>query len=72
MALSDVLQFDCFVDNEIARNATKNFAGMLGKAFEQYKSKYISYIVFISVNEFFLFIFLFIIMKNYIYKIKII
>ncbi|XP_026295428.1 uncharacterized protein LOC113218639 [Apis mellifera] len=39
MALSDVLQFDCFVDNEIARNATKNFAGMLGKAFEQYKIK---------------------------------
>lgn len=53
MALSDVLQFDCFVDNEIARNATKNFAGMLGKAFEQYKSKYISYVVFISIIEFF-------------------
>lgn len=42
MALSDVLQFDCSIDNQIARNATKNFAGMLGKAFEQYKSKYIS------------------------------
>lgn len=48
MALSDVLQFDCFVDNEIARNATKNFAGMLGKAFEQYKSKYVSYCFYIG------------------------
>mgnify|MGYP004592517477 CR=1 FL=1 len=45
MALSDVLQLDCSMDNQIARNATKNFAGMLGKAFEQYKSKYISLII---------------------------
>lgn len=44
MALSDVLQFDCFVDNEIARNATKNFAGMLGKAFEQYKKLWSEYL----------------------------
>ncbi|KAF3421867.1 hypothetical protein E2986_11260 [Frieseomelitta varia] len=40
MALSNVLQFDCSMDNQIARNATKNFAEMLGKAFEQYKIKF--------------------------------
>lgn len=52
MALSDVLQFDCSIENEIAQNALKNFTGMLGKAFEQYKSKYISiiYIVLILAN----------------------
>lgn len=44
MAMSDVLQFDCSVDNEIARNATKSFAGMLGKAFEQYKKLWNEYL----------------------------
>ncbi|XP_076653993.1 uncharacterized protein LOC143359723 isoform X2 [Halictus rubicundus] len=44
MATSDVLQFRYCIENEIARNATKNFAGMLGKAFEQYKKLWIEYL----------------------------
>ncbi|XP_012142191.2 uncharacterized protein LOC100876052 isoform X1 [Megachile rotundata] len=44
MAMSAVLQFDCSVDNEIARNATKSFAGMLEKAFEQYKKLWNEYL----------------------------
>ncbi|XP_033361402.1 uncharacterized protein LOC117239713 [Bombus vosnesenskii] len=44
MALSDVLQFDCSIENEIAQNALKNFTGMLGKAFEQYKKLWNEYL----------------------------
>lgn len=44
MATSDVLQFCYRIENEIAQNATKNFAGMLGKVFEQYKKLWIEYI----------------------------
>ncbi|KAK1133772.1 hypothetical protein K0M31_011562 [Melipona bicolor] len=51
MALSDVLQFDCSIDNQIARNATKNFAGMLGKAFEQYKKLWNEYLKLLKHHE---------------------
>ncbi|KOX68669.1 DNA endonuclease RBBP8 [Melipona quadrifasciata] len=51
MALSDVLQFDCSIDNQIARNATKNFAGMLGKAFEQYKKLWNEYLKLLKHYE---------------------
>ncbi|XP_076291401.1 uncharacterized protein LOC143214351 [Lasioglossum baleicum] len=44
MATSDVLQFRYCTENEVARNATKNFAGMLGKVFEQYKKLWIRYL----------------------------
>ena len=44
MTMSDVLQLDCSIDNEIARNATKNFAEMLGKTFEQYKKLWNEYL----------------------------
>ncbi|XP_033306735.1 uncharacterized protein LOC117209158 [Bombus bifarius] len=44
MALSDVLQFDCSIENEIAQNALKNFTRMLGKAFEQYKKLWNEYL----------------------------
>ncbi|XP_076626774.1 uncharacterized protein LOC143344525 isoform X2 [Colletes latitarsis] len=44
MATSDVLQFNCSIENEVARKAAKNFAGMLGKAFENYKKLWIEYL----------------------------
>ncbi|XP_033327190.2 uncharacterized protein LOC117220878 [Megalopta genalis] len=44
MATSDVLQFHYCTENEDVRNATKNFAGILGDAFEQYKKLWIEYI----------------------------
>ncbi|XP_054008873.1 DNA endonuclease RBBP8-like [Hylaeus anthracinus] len=44
MATSDVLQFTCSVENEFARNATKNFAGMLGKIFEDYQKLWNAYL----------------------------
>ncbi|XP_015434227.1 PREDICTED: DNA endonuclease RBBP8-like [Dufourea novaeangliae] len=43
-ATSDVLQFHYRIENEVAQNAAKNFAGMLGKAFEQYKKLWIEYL----------------------------
>ncbi|XP_043254064.1 uncharacterized protein LOC122398358 isoform X2 [Colletes gigas] len=44
MATSDVLQFNCSIENEVARKAAKNFAGMLGKAFENYKKLWNEYL----------------------------
>ncbi|XP_017886083.1 uncharacterized protein LOC108628579 isoform X2 [Ceratina calcarata] len=44
MVLLDVLQFNYYVDNEIARNDMKNFAEMLGKTFNQYKKLWNEYL----------------------------
>ncbi|CAL7947395.1 unnamed protein product [Xylocopa violacea] len=41
MALSDILQFDCYVDNEFARNTLKDFAELCGEIFEKYKKLWI-------------------------------
>ncbi|XP_076231981.1 uncharacterized protein LOC143177746 isoform X2 [Calliopsis andreniformis] len=44
MAAPDVLQFNCSIENEVAQNATKDFAGMLQRAFEQYKKLWNEYL----------------------------
>lgn len=44
MVSLDVLQFNYYVDNEIARNDIKNFAEVLEKAFEQHKKLWNEYL----------------------------
>ncbi|KAG7196668.1 hypothetical protein KM043_016003 [Ampulex compressa] len=49
--MSDVLHFDCSLENEAARNAIKSFAGSLEKVFQQYRKLWDEYLLLFKQSK---------------------